>query len=488
MATVFISYARADLEVAEAIQREVTFAGLACWRDVRWLNAGDDFAAEITTAIRRCDAFLLLLSPASNASKFVSKEVAIAHHFKKPIIPVSVKQAEVSDELLPYVVRLHVWSLTNGHSTSELAAALAERFGVRAPRQPAEPAARRQSCFVTCRDYAGFVQAAKRRRLSQGRQRTDEPMTNVSWDDASAYCDWAGGRLPELGDDSAVDAGGSVPSGGEWWNAGTERHKQVRHAVTAEVIAVMDRGSAAANVGFRCLAVAPPPARRFVRVGAGACELGTEMAAFGRLADLHHLADIARKPMLNRPARRYDIRAYSIAAECVTNEDFYQFVLVTGKAWPSHWAAQWLDRGDRPFPANTAAFPVVNVSGHDADAYCVWSRARLPTSLEWERAASGPKRRAYPWGDDYDAERCNSVESERGALARVDAFAPGDSAEGVRQMAGNVAEWVVGPQGDFECRGGSYQLPCELWGLVYAFRESDGAAAPDVGFRIVKQR
>jgi formylglycine-generating enzyme required for sulfatase activity len=129
---------------------------------------------------------------------------------------------------------------------------------------------------------------------------------------------------------------------------------------------------------------------------------------------------------------------------------------------------------------------VVNVGAADAVAFAAWGKGRLPTWLEWERAARGPERRAYPWGGEYDARRCNSVESERGSLAEVDEYPSGDSPEGARQMCGNVAEWVVGPQGEFEQRGGSHRLPCELWGLVYAFRDADaGEPSPDVGFRVV---
>ena len=171
---------------------------------------------------------------------------------------------------------------------------------------------------------------------------------------------------------------------------------------------------------------------------------------------------------------------------CVTNEEFYAFTLTTGRPWPAHWYAGWRGRSGRPFPKRLASQPVVNVSAEQAEAYCVWSRSRLPTWMEWERAAAGPSRQPYPWGSHWSADRCNSVESERGSIVAADGYSGGDSAEGVRQLCGNVAEPVIAPGGGYEWRGGSYRLRCELWGVAYAFRRAEAdARASDVGFRIV---
>ncbi|HVU07945.1 MAG TPA: SUMF1/EgtB/PvdO family nonheme iron enzyme [Verrucomicrobiae bacterium] len=88
--------------------------------------------------------------------------------------------------------------------------------------------------------------------------------------------------------------------------------------------------------------------------------------------------------------------------------------------------------------------PVVHVTWFGAEAYCRWAKLRLPTEIEWEKAARGTDARLFPWGDKWHDNhlrwnRGDRKESE--PTAPVDAFSEGRSPYGIFQMAGNVAEW-----------------------------------------------
>lgn len=510
MAVVFISYCHDDQDRARELHDVLAAIGLQCWRDEKCIRTGDDFALEITRAIRQCAAFVLLLSSACNRSDYVAKEVAIAHHFRKPIIPVALAEMDVSDELLPYVVRYHIWNLGK-QDVRNLASDLKDRFGGNAgargstpvPEQqseseqvaPSRPAGQRPN-LVTKGEYLTFVEASGRAMPHDWSaidsllpiHEAERPVTGMSWFDAVDYCDWAGGRLPAgtgcaPPDHRAVSDTRSIL---EWCDAGNKQQKYVCDPYTSKVVAVMDSRSRAANVGFRCVRAMKPIARNWVHIEGGACDIGTDVTMFERLATQYRLPLNVTRPICNRSVRRCDLHSYTIANMCVTNEEYFEFTKATGRQWPSHWNGKWLNRFQRPFPLRLASLPVANVSADQARMYCIWSHTRLPSYFEYERAAAGATRQLYPWGSEYSAHRCNSVESERGSLASVQEYSLGNSDEGLQQLCGNVQEWVVGPEGTFELRGGSWRLPCELWGIAYVFRQVEfGYRAPDVGFRVV---
>ncbi len=141
-------------------------------------------------------------------------------------------------------------------------------------------------------------------------------------------------------------------------------------------------------------------------------------------------------------------------------------------------------------------YPVRAISREDARAYAAWrSRVegrtlRLPTELEWEKAARGTDARHFPWGNDFDATFCKMRWSRPGRPEPeiVGAFEYDVSPYGVRDMAGGVSEWCDTAFDRYEVmatiKGGHWRS--EASGCRLARRE---AADPDepvahTGFRL----
>jgi serine/threonine protein kinase len=142
-----------------------------------------------------------------------------------------------------------------------------------------------------------------------------------------------------------------------------------------------------------------------------------------------------------QPQHTLYLSEYYMAKTPVINAQYAAFVQATSYKQPQHW------RDGKP-PTGKENHPVVNISWHDAIAYCRWLAEatgkpyRLPSEAEWEKGARGSDGRIYPWGNQRDAERCNVGKGLQGDTTPVGAYPKGASPYGLLDMAGNVWEWT----------------------------------------------
>jgi iron(II)-dependent oxidoreductase len=168
-----------------------------------------------------------------------------------------------------------------------------------------------------------------------------------------------------------------------------------------------------------------------------------------------------------RPCHRTDVRGYLLASAPVTNASYLTFVEGGGyqrREWWSDEGWAWKEDYDisRPgcWTADHAAewrlgtleplhpeAPVVHISWFEADAFARANGARLPTELEWEKAATWDQEEdrslPYPWGERRPMPgRHANVDQLAGGTTAVGSHPAGASSHGVEDLIGNVWEWT----------------------------------------------
>jgi formylglycine-generating enzyme required for sulfatase activity len=207
------------------------------------------------------------------------------------------------------------------------------------------------------------------------------------------------------------------------------------------------------------------------------------------------------------PPHWVDVPPFAIGIAPVTNYDYAAFLAARHLPAPPYWYDPRLSQ-----PAQ----PIVGVTWRDAVAYCAWLTlrlraagqlaldclVRLPTEIEWEKAASWDPvhqvQRRYPWGDTWDATRAVTAASDTAFPLPIGEHPRSASAYGVQHMLGNVWEWTASryvsyprsaapfaePQ-HYVLRGGSCALRPTHLRCSFRCRLPPHAWRYHLGFRIV---
>ncbi len=539
----FITHSWKDIEFAKRLTDDLRRHGLEGFFDAYSIRPGDDIAGRVARGLEECDVYVPLLSPAAVESKWCELEINAAINLsleqgrdgRPRIIPVVVAPCK-----LPTLLRGRLYINFHQRYDGALKQLLAE-FGVTvqppAPSQPthatptAEPPkpaptpprpqstlsrdelvhlyneARALQAAGNLRDAAALFEkigdyrdAPARLQKLQLYLQADELMKQALADKDDRTEPWldARARLEELLqlDSQFLDARARLDTVNRWL-ALPEAYERLLDALD------VDDWAKAFPLFEQIRSVKPNYKRTqtlFERAWMQMVQAGVtkKVGKDGR-------------EMMLVPAGKFVMGEGSVAHEVyldsfyidrypVTNADYKKFVDATKHSAPPHWQ-------NGKIPQGKENHPVVNVTWDDANAYAQWAGKRLPTEAEWEKAASWDEikkqKRVYPWGNDFDASKCNSSESGIGGTTPVGKYSPqGDSFYGVADMAGNVWEWCAdwydenyyknspkenpkGPaSGQYRVlRGGSWYFDRYGVGAAARYLGGPGDRGADVGFR-----
>ncbi|WP_200284617.1 SUMF1/EgtB/PvdO family nonheme iron enzyme [Rhabdochromatium marinum] len=209
-----------------------------------------------------------------------------------------------------------------------------------------------------------------------------------------------------------------------------------------------------------------PPRR--LAIGDELARLGDPRPGVGLRSDgLPDIAwvEIPGGPFIYQDGETRKLPTFWIARYPVTNAQYQTFIDDRGYEEPRWWVDP-VRPEPQPSPSRWPQpnRPRTDLDWYEAVAFTRWLNARLglsegslrlPTELEWEKAARGEQGRIYPWGVEYRSGHANVNEKVAGGgpwyLAQATAvglYPHGGSPDGVDDLAGNVLEWCLNKHGD----------------------------------------
>jgi serine/threonine-protein kinase len=128
------------------------------------------------------------------------------------------------------------------------------------------------------------------------------------------------------------------------------------------------------------------------------------------------------------------INAYLIDKYEISRKQYREFATETGRKCN--------------YSSKTDTLPAFALTWNDANEYCMWAGKRLPSDLEWEKAARGIDGRKYPWGNTPERSnaRLSPLHFIHKSIGKVDYAAVSENTRdispwGIYNMCGNVSEW-----------------------------------------------
>lgn len=220
---------------------------------------------------------------------------------------------------------------------------------------------------------------------------------------------------------------------------------------------------------------------------------------------------------------------YFVSQYPVTVAQFASFIKDGGysKKWRDCWTDdgwKWKEKWKRESPYkwndpfwSVPNHPVIGVTWFESYAFSKWLHnkylerkslpdpsleIRLPTEIEWEKAARGADARKYPWGEDMNINFAN-IYNNPDAIQRTTAVGLYNDAVasvyGISDLSGNVWEWCISEwEEQFRprdlikintdtaraCRGGSWSHDQFMARSATRFWYRPGIANISWGFRV----
>lgn len=418
MSQIFISYSRSNRELALLLKQALEDSGRDVWIDLEDLPPSSIWRLEIREAIEGCVAFIYLLSPRSIGSTYCRSEFDYARELNKKIIPVLLP--EMSDQDIPD----HI---------SEIQWLRWEEFG---------------------HDFSGICELQKIIDLDYEWAKFHAELTTKAkkWErnkDTSRLL--RGTELREAEAQFAKVGSEKDPTQTELqrhYLLNSKKHeKKLKNRIVAILVLIL--------VVIAGLAAWPDLSRERAIPGNWVPILGGSFKTGMGLAEPEAAYDFCLDGAVVVGENKEDVCPFAETLRIENGKQFQvelsDFQIMDNEVTNAQYQ-QCVDAGDclRPdgwdYKSVDINKPATGLDWREAMIYCRWLNGRLPTEGEWEKAARGPNKTYFPWGNDWDPlkPKANLENKYDKSSQSIASFATTDINDyGVSNMAGNVREWTA---------------------------------------------
>jgi formylglycine-generating enzyme required for sulfatase activity len=385
--SIFISYSREDEEFAFKLAKDLEALDFKVWIDNK-ISGGERWRHSLDHNLRSAHEMIVVVSPYSAASKWVTHETSFALGADIHVVPVLIENVPRPDRPV-YMDQLQYVDF-RGWEKDGYAVGLEALTKVLTPPNYAQDVLENQ--------LKTFKQTGEL--LSKGTLGFIEEATGTFELDDEAK------ELVQKSKKALI------------WQQWKNRLRDFAFTLVVAVVATLGVTGQLNRFIYRPLDMKD----YWVKIPAGEFVMGSEDGE----ADEH-------------PVHTVYLDDYLIGRYEVTNRQFAQCI----KAGVCQGGSLEGGSLEDVEPKN----PVVLVSWDEAQTFCEWVGGRLPTEAEWEKAARGGlEGMLYPWGNQ--APTCEE-KAENGAQfdgcgdSPVPVGSFGANGYGLYDMAGNVWEWVA---------------------------------------------
>jgi len=461
---VFISYAREDQPYTRKLADSLRQRGFEVWMDDR-IDFGDRWWQTIVQAIRASAAIVVVMTPDSEQSEWVEREILLAQHEGKPIFPlllrgygipllVTTQYANVTGGRMPpddFYERLEREVRTQ--SEEEIVAPLAPESTVlrewswQQLRLPLAVVGLLAIGLLVGVVVSGLIGGGEGRTpipttsaalVAEGPTHTPRPATATSTA-APVVVD----ELPPTPTPSHTAT--SLPTDTDTPPpTPTPSHTATSLPTPTDTPNPTPTSSLTAT-SLPTSTPTPTPTSTLIVVRTlvrekDSMEMVYVPSGSFQMGSTNGLDD-------EQPVHSVTLDSFWIDRTEVTNAQYARCVAENVCSEP--WVRRPLTRESYYGVDEFGNYPNIGMTWYGAYTYCQWAEGRLPTEAEWEYAARGPDGFIYPWGNDPPDAGLVNYNLNVGNTSEVGSYPDGASWIGAMDMAGNVWEWVADWYGEY---------------------------------------